>query len=568
MTMAKRTDQGTSDTSGQTAVSRRRFMAASASGVAGTYLLGFRPLPAFGQPADLTSEPQTLVIGWASGPNGYDGEFNNTFRSMDVYRNASSHASRFNPLAVGQAFQDNFGELVPAEAEKVDISPDWSKVTVTLRQGIMSPTGNELTTDDVIYKYQRHWALKGNGWGFVKDAMLLQEDSVKAENRYTYTINMTGPNAIANTIQAHGGARIADSVEAKKHATDTDPWSTRWYGSNYAGHGPWQLIESVAGESWTMERNPNYYDPSAFTGNVTRVVNRVIPSSASRVALLQAGAIDMAFDLQASELEQLKSAPGVRVDSLAGNFLQWLGFAFNKDESVPLRDLKVRQAIGLVLPFEQLLQRPYLGLAQQMKSTVAPAYAGYEQTSQIWTRTTDVEAAKALMAESGYPEGFTTTLHYDIGQAGQEETAIIIKAALEQLNIGTELIKLQTGDFFNIAFSLDKGFPGLFIYKDMAGTPDVNFGTHLWLKSGHCCAPGAYANEEIDKLYAEAQSNPNDFDLRVQRQVAIDDIAINKDPMGVPMQALGFHAASRENVGGFWWHSLNEITWNKAWKAA
>ncbi|HMN84767.1 MAG TPA: ABC transporter substrate-binding protein [Bauldia sp.] len=542
-------------------------MAASAAGMAGTYLLGLRPIPAFAQPENLTSEPQTLVIGWASGPNGYDGEFNNTFRSMDVYRNASSHASKFNPLAVGDAFQDNFAELVPAEAESVEISPDWTSLTITLKSGVLSPTGNELTTDDVLYKFKRHWALKGNGWGFIKDAMLLNEDSVTANDRYTYTIKMTGPNAIAGIIQAHGGARIADSVEALKHATADDPWSTKWYGSNYAGHGPWQLVESVAGESWTMTRNPNYYAPDAFTGNVTKVINRVIPSSASRVALLQAGAIDMAFDLQSSELMQLKNASGVRVDSLAGNFLQWLGFSFNKETSAPLRDLKVRQAIALALPFDQLLQRPYLGLAEQMKSTVAPAYAGYDQTSTVWTRQTDLAAAKTLMAESAYPNGFKTTLHYDIGQVGQEETAIIIKAALEQLNIETELVKLQTGDYFNIAFSLDKGFPGLFIYKDMAGTPDVNFGTHLWLKSGHCCSPGGYANPDIDILYAEAQANPHDFALRVDRQKQIDNIAINQDPMGVPMQALGFHVASRENVGGFWWHSLNEITWDKAWKA-
>jgi hypothetical protein len=101
----------------------------------------------------------------------------------------------------------------------------------------------------------------------------------------------------------------------------------------------------------------------------------------------------------------------------------------------------------------------------------------------------------------------------------------------------------------------------------MAGTPDANFGTHLWLKSGHCCAPGGYADPEIDALYKQAQGSPGNFDLRTDLQAKIEDIAINKDPMGVPLQALGFHVAARDNVGGFWWHSLNELTWDKAWKA-
>jgi peptide/nickel transport system substrate-binding protein len=528
-------------------------------------MIGFRPLGVAAEEAPST--PQTLVVGWASGPNGYDTEFNASARSIDVYQNASAFPLRFSPTAVGKAFQDNFSDLVDSEAKELEVNNDYTKVTVTLKSGVLSPTGNELTADDALYKYQRNWGLKGTEWGFVKDALLLTENSIVKENRYTYSISMTGPNTYAKVIQAHNTAKFPDSVEVKKHATADDPWSTKWLGSNYAGHGPWRLVESVAGESWTMDRNPNYYDKARYTGNVTKVVNRVIPSSASRVELLQAGAIDLAFDLQASELAQLKKTAGVRVDSLLGNHLQWLGFSFNKEEAKPLRDLNVRRAIALALPFDQLIERPYLGLATQMRCTVAPAYAGYDAVSRIWQGKHDLGAAKEAMIASTYPDGFKTTLHYDIGQPGQEETAIIIKAALAGLKIDVDLIKVQTGDYFNIAFDRNKGFPGLFIYKDMAGTPDVNFGTHLWLKSGHCCAPGGYVDDHIDALYKEAQGSPGNDALRVDLQTKIDDIAFNRDPMGVPLQALGFHFAARENVGGIWWHSQNEVTWDKAWKA-
>jgi peptide/nickel transport system substrate-binding protein len=551
------------------ALSRRRLLGAGSAGVAGTCMLGFRPIQALAQdkPAGAPSTPQTLVIGWASGPNGVDEEFNASLRSIGVYRNCGTNALRFNYMPVGQVFQDSFSDLILGEAKEYQLNDDWSKITITLKEGVLSPVGNELSTDDVVYRYQRNWALRGTGWGFIKDAMLLTEDSIVPENRYTYTVSMTGPNALAKLIQAHIGTVLWDSVEAKKNTAADDPWSTKWQSSNFVGHGPWQLTEYVAGESWTFERNPNYYDPARYTGNVTKVINRVIPSSANRVALVQSGAIDMAFDLQASELVQLQKAPGVRVDSLIGNHLQWLGFSFNTEVGKPLRDLNVRKAVAAALPFEQLLERPYLGLAQQMRTTVAPAYVGYDQVSKVWAGKYDPESAKKYIAESGYPDGFQTTLHYDIGQPGQEETAIIIKAALAAIGIDVEIVKVQTGDFFNLAFARDKGFPGLFIYRDMAGTPDVNFGTHLWLKSGHCCAPGGYANPEIDALYAEAQGSPGNLDLRIERQVAIDDIALNKDPMGVPMQAVGFHVACRENVGGFWWHSLNEVTWDRAWKA-
>ena len=372
-------------------------------------MFGFRPIDAVaeGMPAGAPSTPQTLVIGWASGPNGVDLEFNASLRSLGVYRNCGTTALRFNAEPVGDAFQDDFADLIPAEAKEWQLNEEWSKITITLNEGVLGPTGNELTTEDVIYRYERNWALRGTGWGFIKDAMLLAEDSVVAEDRYTYTINMTGPNALAQSIQAHIGAVLWDSIEAKKNATNDDPWSTKWQSSNFAGHGPWQLSEYVAGESWTFDRNPNFYQPERYTGNVTKVINRVIPSSANRMALLQSGAIDMAFDLQASELVRLQSSPGVRVDSLIGNHLQWLGFSFNTEAGEPLRDLNVRKAIGHALPFEQLLERPYLGLARQMTSTVAPAYVGYDEVSKIWDRQYDLAKAKELMAQSAYPDGTT-----------------------------------------------------------------------------------------------------------------------------------------------------------------
>ena len=550
-------------------ISRRQFLAISGVGVAGMYLAGFRPLQVEAEtmPAEAPTTGQTLVVGFATGPNGLDHEFHKASRSTDVYRNCGVCPLRYEPMAVGDVFQSDFTKLVGDTAKEWKIGKDWSSVTITFREGIRSPTGNELTADDLIYRYQRSWGLKGTEWGFTKDSLLMTgPDSVKKEGKYTYTINMSGPNALAEMIQAHNGTQIYDSVEYQKHATADDPWSTKWAGSNFAGHGPWKVTDYKPGQSWTLERNENYFSQGVFTGNITKVMGQIIPASANRVALLQSGDIDMAFDLNASELITLSKTPGVRVDHLPGNHLQWMGFSLKSDKSPELKDVNVRLAIANVLPFDLLLERPYLGLATQMKSTVAPAYAGYDVVSQIWgDRKRDVSKAKDYLSKSPYPKGFKTTLHYDINMPGQEETAIIIKSALAEIGIDVEILKVQSGDFFNLAFG-PIGFPGMMIYRDMAGTPDVNFGTHLWLKSGHCCAPGNYSNQDIDKLYSQAQGSPGQFEKRVDLQRQIDDIAINKDPMGVPLQAVGFHAACRQNVGGFWWQSLNEILWAKAWK--
>lgn len=551
---------------GRLSLSRRRLVQASAlSGL--SLAAGSRgPLAAMPAAAWQDAATQTLVASWADGPNGTDLAFHAALRSIDIYRATTLTPLAFAPVAMGEVFVPDFSDLVPYAAESWEVNDDWSSITITLRQGIMSPFGNELTADDVLYSYQRIEATKGHNWPFMQAALNIESsEAFTKDDTYVYTITCNGPNALIESINAHVVFTILDSVEYKKHATEEDPWSVDWASSNIAGHGAWKLTEYSPGQSWTLERNENYFAPEALTGNVAKVINRVVPESANRVALLQAGSVDMAMDLESAELQSLETAPGVRVDHLPGNFLQWLGFTFGSADMPQLDDANVRQAIGYALPFDELLARPYLNQATQMKSTVAPSYAGFDVTSGAWTRAQDVEAAKGLLAETEWPDGFTTTLHYNLNAPGQEESAIIIKSALAEIGINVELVQVQSADYFNLAFG-GAGFPGLFIYKDMAGTPDVNFGTHLWLKTDHCCAPGKYSNSDVDALFAEAQASPADFEKRVANQLQIDDIALNQDPMGVPLQALGFHGASRENVGGWWWQSLNEILWNKAWK--
>ena len=185
----------------------------------------------------------------------------------------------------------------------------------------MSPFGNELTTDDVLYSYQRIEETQGHNWPFMQDALNIKTtENITKDDTYTYTIRSDGPNALLEIINAHAVFTIVDSVEFKKHATDDDPWSVDWASSNIAGHGAWKLTEYSPGQSWTLERNENYFDPEALTGNIAKVVNRIVPESANRVALLQAGSVDMAMDLESSELQSLENAPGVRVDHLPGQF--------------------------------------------------------------------------------------------------------------------------------------------------------------------------------------------------------------------------------------------------------
>jgi peptide/nickel transport system substrate-binding protein len=501
-----------------------------------------------------------------NGGDAIDYNQNYSRRSMEVYRNVLGYPLRYPPKAEGQLFVSDFSKVVGMMAKEWTVSPDYSKITITLKEGVMSPTGHELTADDVLYRNSANWALKGPGYGFNKDAMLLEsEQAFQKLGKYTYSIQSSRPNYLVEIIHAHNAEGIIDSAEYKAHATADDPWAGKWAAGNVAGFGPWKVTERVAGQSWTFERNQNYFDPAEYSGNVTKVINRVIPSSANRVALLQSGDLDLAFDLEASELKSLESAPGVRVDHLSGNMIQWLGWAMKSKENPELQDVNVRMAISWALPYKDIVERPYLGTATQMECTVAPSYQGHDMVSKVWDTTKpNMAKAKEFMAKSKFANGFKTKLHFDGPQPGVEESAVLIRSALAELGIQVELQKMQTGDFYNMAIAM--AYPGLFIYTDMCGTPDPSFGSHLYLKTGGVENHGLYSNAELDALYAQAQSQPGDINKRIDLQRQLEDIAWNKDPWGAPLQYLGFHGAARQNVGGWWWHSLQELMWSKAFK--
>lgn len=563
-------------------ISRRQFLILAGSGLAAGTLAACTPAAPAAPPAGpaAASQPttaaqpapaaagtgKTLVVAVPGGPGAMDMEFSASDGTHQTIFNVCLAPLRFDPVPIGQAYQPDFSQLKPSAAKDWKVAPDLKSITINLREGALSSVGNELTADDVIYSFERIFTLKGISSGLLGLATgLTNPQQVVKEGKYTYTINVDSPNVLLEAIQAHAACLIWDSVEYKKHSSQDDPWSTKWAATNIVGHGAFKVTEFTPGQSWTMERNENYYNVADMTGNVTKISYRIIPSESSRVALVQSGDVDMAFGLGAAALKTLETASGVRVDNLPGNALQWLGFTFG-DTAPELQDLNVRRAIQLALPYDDLLARPYLGLAKQMYCTVAPIYPGWETIMQIWTTKQDTAKAKETLAKSKSPNGFNTTLHYDISVAGQEESAILIKSALAQIGINVDLVKLQPADYNNLAFG-PQGFPAMFLYKDFVGTPDPNFGSQLYIVSGHCCAAGKYSNEEIDALYKQAVSTIGDLPKRIELQKQIEDIAWNKDPMGAPLQTLGFQMACRSNVSGWWWQSLQEVLWHKTVKA-
>ena len=130
--------------------------------------------------------------------------------------------------------------LVPQLFEKWEVSGDNQTATYTIKKGIKSAYGNELTTRDIQWKYERHVALGAVGNFFMTVTDVIGADGqvdFEIVDDYTFKTHSVGPNALHEYIMTSMYDTVWDSTEAQKHATEDDPWATEWISKNGGGFG-------------------------------------------------------------------------------------------------------------------------------------------------------------------------------------------------------------------------------------------------------------------------------------------------------------------------------------------
>jgi peptide/nickel transport system substrate-binding protein len=180
---------------------------------------------------------------------------------------------------------------------------------------------------------------------------------------------------------------------------------------------------------------------------VKRIVWRVVPSAGNRRALIERGDADISFDLPNKDFAELKQGGKVNVASTPiGNGIWYLGM---NAKTPPFNNVKVRQAVAYAVPYQKIMDAVMFGLAN-------PLHGGASNTasSLAWPQPhgygTDIAKAKALLAEAGYPNGFETTLSFDLGFAViGEPMCILIQESLAQIGIKTTINKVPGANWRN-----------------------------------------------------------------------------------------------------------------------
>ncbi len=294
--------------------------------------------------------------------------------------------------------------LVGGVAESYSISDDGKTITLKIRPGLKFHSGNPVTAEDVAFSMQRVILLDKtpafifSQLGWTKDNV---KDLVKALDAETAQLTITedfAPTFVLNTLSAGVGS-VVDKETVLAHEKDGD-LGYEWMKANSAGSGAFVLKSWKPNESVTLDANPDYRHPPAMK----RVVVRHIPEPAAQRLLLEKGDADMARNLSADQIQGLAGNADIIVESYPKADVYYLGLN-QKDEH--LANPKVRQAIRWLVDYQGMADSFLRG---NFKVHQAFWPSGFFASLTDLPFKLDVEKAKALLAEAGYPDGFEVEL--------------------------------------------------------------------------------------------------------------------------------------------------------------
>ena len=288
------------------------------------------------------------------------------------------------------------------------VSP--TQVRISLRQGVKFHDGAAFNADDAKFSLERAMA-KTSNYGVYTQGI---ERVVKVDDD-TIDIFSKAPNPVL--LRQLTELRMMDRDWAEKNKS-LEPKDIKTKDENFAhrnanGTGPFMLKSWEQDVKLVLVQNPTWWGKPGIGGNVTEIVYTPIKSEATRVAALLSGEVDLVLDPSPNDLAKLRAAPGLKVIDGAENRTIFFGMDQHRDElpgsnvkgKNPLKDVRVRKALYEAIDIQAINRVTLRGLSQPTGTLISPQVNGWTKKADVrWPY--DVDAAKKLLTEAGYPQGF------------------------------------------------------------------------------------------------------------------------------------------------------------------
>ena len=422
---------------------------------------------------------------------------------------------------------------------------DGTDILVKVRDGITFADGGQMDAEDAVYVLNRAYGTTA-GMHWLVDSIMSMDEEAEVVSEMEFIIHTSRPNPLTIPALYMSGSAGLDSEVVKSHATDDDPWAQEWMPKNVAGgSGPFILESRKPDEEVIFRARPDYWQGKS---QIDKLVWKVVPEPATRLALLLKGDVDVVEGLTTDELLALEGAPGVKVVTVPSKNM--VSIIMNSNVG-PTTDVRVRQAISYAVDYEDIVANVYNNGAQRLWGPL-PTGSAYSLPG-LWKYDRDLDKAKALLAEAGYADGLDITLSMSSARAEHELIAVRVQNHLKEVGINVEIEKLQSSVF---AEKKTANEIEVFIDEMLAWIDDPNYVLSLVLQCGVFGNYGAYCNERVDEIIEDGWTEL-DLEKRHAMFAEAQALIVDEAPW-VFLTQPDFHLAMRDNVHGYI-HYLNEI---------
>lgn len=416
----------------------------------------------------------TLVYCSEGSPEGFNPAFYTSGTTFDA-----TSKNMFNRLV---EFKLGTTETVPGLAERYEVSADGLEYTFHLRKGVkfhstkaFKPT-RDFNADDVLFTFNRqgdknhpyHTVSSGsyeyyNGMGM----NTLIKEIVKVDD-YTVKFMLNQPEApfIANLAMDFASIFSKEQADALMKAgtpekLDIDP----------VGTGPFQKVQY---QKDSLIRYTAFEDYWMGKAKVDRLVFSITPDASVRYAKLKAGECDIMPYPNPADLKQMEADPNINLMSQEGLNVGYLAFNTQKK---PFNDVRVRQALSMATDKNAVIDAVFQGAGKVAKNPIPPTMWSYNKDTVDYPF--DPVKAKKLLAEAGYPDGFSTNIWAMPVQRpynpNARRMAEIIQEDWSKVGVKAEIVSFEWGEYLNrskkgehetllLGWTGDNGDPDNFLY--------------------------------------------------------------------------------------------------------
>jgi peptide/nickel transport system substrate-binding protein len=524
------------------APARRHVLAASA-------LLASLALPAAVQAA---TPGNALVMAWnIDAISTFDPAQIGEVVTSELLQNICDSLANFDPK--------DEKKVVPALAESWQVSEDGQQITFRLRDNLVFPSGNKATAQDLAWSMQRVVKLGfGNAaslteYGFTKENV---EQMITAPDDRTLVMKLDKPYPTGLILQAIAANRVATILDRKTVMANeaNGDLGNKYLATRTECVGPYRLRQWNAGETVVLEANEKYWGTAP---KLRRVIVRHVAEAGTQRLLLEKGDVDVARDLTPEDMAAVEKTQGLALSrTLKPQLVYW---GFNNANPVFANE-KVRLAMRYLIDYEGLGKTimAYNGVPRASFAQLGAFGALDEKEGQPFKL--DLDRAKQLLTEAGYPDGFETTMIFGtlpyappIAQHIQANAAKVgVRIKLEQMANAQLFARHRGREFQTAMLAWQTGVPDAHGNASrLIANPDNRPEAKL---TQYPSWRHAFQSEAANKLAAAALLE-RDEDKRVEMYHQLQKDMMQSGPSAIMFQSVML-AGLRGNVRNWTWHGF------------